>query len=70
MDGDKLSLKLGYANMIVMDVPAGVNIAVPAPQRIILSGNDLQAVTMFAAKIRKCRPPEPYNQKVHEIDRR
>ncbi|KAJ3089781.1 hypothetical protein HK102_005508 [Quaeritorhiza haematococci] len=59
----RLSLKLGYSHPILMDIPKGVEVAIPAPQRIILQGIDLQQVTQFAAKIRTWRPPEPYNQK-------
>ncbi|KAI8925177.1 ribosomal protein L6, alpha-beta domain-containing protein [Entophlyctis helioformis] len=63
MEQGKLSLKLGYAHPILLDIPEGVNVSIPAPQRILLQGNDLQAMTLFAAKIRKWRKPEPYNQK-------
>ncbi len=56
-------LRLGYCNPIVLDIPEGVQVSVPAPQRILLQGIDLPKVTQFAANIRKHRPPEPYNQK-------
>lgn len=59
----KLSLKLGYSHPILLDIPEGVEVKIPAPTRIILQGNDLQKITQFAANIRKWRPPEPYNQK-------
>ncbi|KND03251.1 ribosomal protein L6 [Spizellomyces punctatus DAOM BR117] len=59
----KLSLKLGYSHPILLDIPEGVDVKIPAPTRIILQGNDLQKITQFAASIRKWRPPEPYNQK-------
>ncbi|TPX60506.1 hypothetical protein PhCBS80983_g01691 [Powellomyces hirtus] len=59
----KLSLKLGYSHPILLDIPAGVEVKIPAPTRVVLQGNDLQVITQFAANIRKWRPPEPYNQK-------
>ncbi|KAI9349876.1 ribosomal protein L6, alpha-beta domain-containing protein [Zopfochytrium polystomum] len=59
----RLSLKLGHSHPIVLTVPEGVVAKVPAPQRIVLQGIDLNKVTQFAADIRKWRPPEPYNQK-------
>ncbi|CAO3639357.1 unnamed protein product [Mucor hiemalis] len=58
-----LSLKLGYSHPIQMDLPEGVTCTVPAPNRIILQGANLQHVTEFAAKIQRWRMPEPYNQK-------
>ncbi|KAJ2344070.1 54S ribosomal protein L6 mitochondrial, partial [Coemansia sp. RSA 2618] len=41
----------------------GLSVAVPVPTRVLISGNDLQAVKLFAAKIRQWKKPEPYNQK-------
>ncbi|ORY96193.1 60s ribosomal protein, mitochondrial precursor [Syncephalastrum racemosum] len=63
-----LSLKLGYSHPILMDLPEGVTCAIPQPNRLVLSGTDLQTVTEFAAKIRRWRKPEPYNQKGIFID--
>lgn len=65
LEGDNrvLSLKLGYSHPIQMDLPEGVSCSVPAPNRIILQGANLQHVTEFAAKIQRWRMPEPYNQK-------
>jgi large subunit ribosomal protein L6 len=63
LDGDVLSLKLGYKDPIVLSVPSGVTVQVVNPTRLMLSGVDLQQMTQFAATIRKWRPPEPYNQK-------
>ncbi|KAI7900481.1 ribosomal protein L6, alpha-beta domain-containing protein [Cokeromyces recurvatus] len=58
-----LSFKLGYSHPILMELPEGVTCSVPAPNRVILQGIDLQKVTEFAAKIQRWRMPEPYNQK-------
>lgn len=63
IEENKVSLKLGFSHPILLDIPNGVEVQIPAPQRIILQGNDLEAVTQFAAKIRHWRKPEPYNQK-------
>ncbi|KAI9002380.1 ribosomal protein L6, alpha-beta domain-containing protein [Gaertneriomyces semiglobifer] len=62
-ENSQLSLKLGYSHPILMDIPQGVEVKIPAPTRIILQGNCKETVTQFAARIRKWRPPEPYNQK-------
>lgn len=61
--GAKLSLKVGYANEILMDVPAGVHVDLPSGTMVVVSGCDRQAVGEFAARVRKMRPPEPYNGK-------
>ncbi|RUP46766.1 50S ribosomal protein L6 [Jimgerdemannia flammicorona] len=61
--GEKLGLKLGYANPVELVVPEGIKATTPTPTKILLQGTDLQRVKLFAAKIRKYRKPEPYNQK-------
>ena len=63
MEEGKVVLKLGFAHPIIMDIPEGVNVSIPAPQRILLQGIDKHSLTQFAANIRKHRKPEPYNQK-------
>jgi large subunit ribosomal protein L6 len=61
--GAKLSLKVGYANEILLDVPPGLQVTTPSTTMIVVSGSDLQLVGEFAARVRKVRPPEPYNGK-------
>jgi large subunit ribosomal protein L6 len=63
LEEGKLSLKLGFADPVIMDIPEGVKVSIPAPQRILLQGIDKQKITQYAAVIRKYRKPEPYNQK-------
>lgn len=61
--GDKLSLSVGFANTIVLEIPAGVKVAVPAVTSVIVRSADKQAVGQFAANVRAVRPPEPYKGK-------
>lgn len=63
MKGKKLSLKVGYANEILLDVPAGLEVTTPSTTMIVVAGSDRQLVGEFAARVRKVRPPEPYNGK-------
>ncbi|KAJ3053220.1 hypothetical protein HK097_004772 [Rhizophlyctis rosea] len=63
MEDGKLSLKLGYSHPILMDIPSDVQVQIPVPTRVILTGLDKHRVTLFAAQIRKWRQPEPYNLK-------
>jgi large subunit ribosomal protein L6 len=58
-----VALQVGYANQVVLEAPAGVNVVVPDPTHITINGADKQAVGQFAAEVRKVRPPEPYKGK-------
>jgi large subunit ribosomal protein L6 len=58
-----VALQVGYANQVVLEAPAGVNVAIPDATHITISGADKQAVGQFAAVVRKVRPPEPYKGK-------
>jgi len=62
LNGNKLALKVGYANIIEMPVPQGVDVKVDK-QLITINGADKQAVGHFAASVRAKRKPEPYNGK-------
>ena len=63
MDGKKLVMNLGYSHPVTMEAPEGVEIEVPAPNKILIKGYDKQAVGQFAAEVRGKRPPEPYKGK-------
>ena len=61
--GNQLVMRLGFSHEVIMDQPEGITIDVPAPNKIIISGIDKQAVGQFAAEVRSKRPPEPYKGK-------
>lgn len=61
--GNKLVLTVGYSHPVEMDPPTGVEVEVPAANKIIVKGIDKQAVGAFAAKVRSVREPEPYKGK-------
>jgi large subunit ribosomal protein L6 len=61
--GTKLNLTLGFSHPVEVDPPKGLSIDVPAPNKIIVSGIDKEAVGALAAKIRGYREPEPYKGK-------
>jgi len=73
-EGKKLVMNLGYSHQVIMDEIDGVDVEVPSPNKIIISGIDKQKVGQFAADVRKKRPPEPYKGKgikyVDEVIRR
>jgi len=63
LQGKNLQLALGYSHDVVYPIPEGIQIAVPKPTEITITGNDPQRVGQVAAEIRGYRPPEPYKGK-------
>ncbi len=61
--GGKLTLAIGFSHPIVFEVPKGLEVATPAPTRIVVRGTDRQRVGQLAAEIRGVRPPDPYKGK-------
>lgn len=62
VNGRNIDLKLGFANLIKLPIPLGLDVTVDK-QFIKIKGADKQAVGQFAAQIRAKRKPEPYNGK-------
>ena len=60
--GQKLDLKLGFANIISVPIPVGVDVTVEK-DIVTVKGADKQAVGEFASVVRSKRKPEPYNGK-------
>lgn len=58
-----LTLNVGYANPLLVNIPAAVRCEVPDSTHIVLSSADKQLVGQVAANIRSLRPPEPYKGK-------
>ena len=73
VQGQKLALKVGFANTIEVAIPQGVSVDVER-QLVKIRGIDKQAVGQFAAMVRAKRKPEPYNGKgikyIDEVVRR
>jgi len=62
VQGQVLTLSLGYTNPVVYVLPPGVQATVEG-LTVTVSGIDKQRVGEVAAKIRSLRPPEPYRGK-------
>jgi large subunit ribosomal protein L6 len=62
-NGNKLNLTLGYSHPIELEDPQGIEVEVPATNRIIVKGINKQQVGNYAAIIRDYRKPEPYKGK-------
>ena len=57
------NLSLGFSHPVVVEPPVGIKLEAPAPNKIVVSGIDKEAVGAMAAKIRSYREPEPYKGK-------
>ncbi len=63
LQGKKLVLAVGKSHPVEMEPLEGIEVEVPAPNKIIVKGIDKEKVGTFAADIREQRPPEPYKGK-------
>ncbi|KAI0917040.1 hypothetical protein AcV7_009866 [Taiwanofungus camphoratus] len=61
--GQRLNMKLGFSHPVFVSVPAHIKIEVPLPTKIVISCTDKHLLGLFAAQVRKWRPPEPYKGK-------
>jgi large subunit ribosomal protein L6 len=63
IQGKKLQLRVGFANELKQDIPAGLEVTCPDQTHIVIKGCDKQLVGQFAAQVRSLRKPEPYKGK-------
>ena len=63
VEGNILTLQLGYSHDIKLAIPKDLEVKCSKPTEIIVSGIDKQKVGQFASEIRKLRKPEPYKGK-------
>jgi large subunit ribosomal protein L6 len=63
LKGNTLTLRVGLANELSREIPAGLTVTVPDATHIVIQGCDKQQVGQFAAEIRSLRKPEPYKGK-------
>ncbi|CDK29588.1 unnamed protein product [Kuraishia capsulata CBS 1993] len=63
-DGKKwVMLKIGKADLQGLPIPEGIEVSIPTQTSVILEGTNLQQVNLYAARLRKFHPPEPYKGK-------
>ena len=62
VEGETLTLHLGFSHPVNFKIPAGIEVETKKNQ-ITVSGADKQLVGETAARIRRLRPPEPYKGK-------
>jgi large subunit ribosomal protein L6 len=63
LQGDILSLRVGYANEVHKKVPPELKVTCPDQTHVVIRGCDKQLVGEFAAEVRSIRKPEPYKGK-------
>ena len=65
IQGNKVVITAGYSHPVELVIPEGIKVEMPdkSTTELIISGYDKQAVSEFAANIRKVRGPEPYKGK-------
>jgi len=54
---------LGFSHPTVFNPPADINIEVPNPNSVVVTGINKELVGLVASKIRSFRIPEPYKGK-------
>lgn len=63
LKGRDLVLQIGFSHEVVYKTPEGIEIKVPKPTEIEISGIDKQKVGQVSAEIYSMKPPEPYKGK-------
>jgi large subunit ribosomal protein L6 len=63
IQGNALSVSVGFSHPVVFPIPSGLNVTCPNNTTIDVDGIDKQMVGQFAAQVRACRPSEPYKGK-------
>ena len=63
LKGKNLVMMLGFSHPTVFIPPPDINIEVPNPNTVLVSGMNKDLVGLVASKIRSFRTPEPYKGK-------
>ncbi|MDR2434339.1 MAG: 50S ribosomal protein L6 [Treponema sp.] len=63
VQGNILSMSLGYSTDIFVGIPDDLSVSADAGGKVTVSGIDKQRVGEFASQVRKLRLPEPYKGK-------
>jgi large subunit ribosomal protein L6 len=63
VQGNKLQLRVGFANELEKVIPAELQVTCPDQTHVVVRGCDKQQVGEFAAEVRSLRKPEPYKGK-------
>lgn len=61
VEGNRVTLQLGFSHPVVVDIPQGVKMSFDPKQTILtISGYDKEVVGNIASQIKRIKKPEPY----------
>jgi large subunit ribosomal protein L6 len=63
VQGNKLTMNLGFSHPVYYNAPDGIKIETPKPTQVVVRGIDKEKVGEVASEIRAIYPPEPYKGK-------
>lgn len=63
LQGKVLVLQIGFSHEVKFEIPTGIEVKVPKPTEIEISGIDKQKVGQVAAELYLMKRPEPYKGK-------
>lgn len=63
MDGQTITMHLGYSHPCVYEIPDQVTVKVEDNTKVTIEGPDKQKVGLVASELRSFYPPEPYKGK-------
>lgn len=63
VQGNKVTLSVGYSHPVEYDLPAGIKAEVKAQTELTVTGADKELLGKVCDNIRSVRPPEPYKGK-------
>lgn len=62
-NGSTVTLSVGYSHPVELQKVEGIDVDVPSPTKLVVSGINKELVGEYAAKVREIRKPEPYKGK-------
>ena len=63
IQGNELTLQIGYSHPLKIKVPVIITLTVPNPNQLIMQSVDKESLGRFAAEIRDIKPCNPYTLK-------
>ncbi|MGA2775089.1 MAG: 50S ribosomal protein L6 [Candidatus Omnitrophota bacterium] len=63
VQGNNLTLTLGFSHPVNLAIPEGIKIETPKPTQLVIRSIDKEQIGKIATEIRAIYPPEPYKGK-------
>ena len=65
--GKRSNVELGFSHSVFVPIPPHIKVEVLTATKIVLSCTGRHQLGLFAARVKKWRPPEPYKGKVRLV---